>query len=103
MLAGKSTVFPSNPSFLPKITGETTDQTITNEMCLLGLIVVSIVGNTLAIHTLMRKRMRKKRSSYLFLNLAMADCLVTIFPMAGMSSKSSGMADVRMKEGSELL
>ena len=48
-----------------------------------GLVVISIVGNTLALHTLLRKRMRRKRSAILFLNLSMADCLVTIFPMAG--------------------
>ena len=41
------------------------------------------MGNTLAISTLLRKRMRKKRTTTLFLHLAMADCLVTIFPMAG--------------------
>ena len=48
-----------------------------------GLVVISIIGNTLAIHSLLRKKMRRKRSSILFLNLALADCLVTIFPMAG--------------------
>ena len=51
--------------------------------------MVSIIGNTLAIHTLLRKRMRRKRSSLLFLNLALADCLVTIFPMAGNSLKNN--------------
>jgi len=52
--------------------------------CLLGgLVVLSIIGNTLAIHKLASKRMRKKRTTALFLNLAVADCLVTIFPMAG--------------------
>jgi hypothetical protein len=52
-----------------------------------GLVALSIMGNTLAISKLLRKRMRKKRTTTLFLNLAMADCLVTIFPMAGMDNK----------------
>merc|ERR1711892_950022 len=41
------------------------------------------MGNTLAISKLLRKRMRKKRTTTLFLHLTLADCLVTIFPMAG--------------------
>ena len=48
-----------------------------------GLVALSIMGNTLAISKLLRKRMRKKRTTTLFLHLTMADCLVTIFPMAG--------------------
>ena len=76
-----------------------------------GLVVVSIIGNTLAIHKLTSRRMSeyalvllllllfllilpyiptfsycypgKKRTTTLFLHLALADCLVTIFPMAG--------------------
>ena len=49
----------------------------------LGLVALSIMGNTLAISKLLRKRMRKKRTTTLFLHLALADCMVTIFPMAG--------------------
>ena len=48
-----------------------------------GLVALSIMGNTLAISKLLRKRMRKKRTTTLFLHLTMADCLVTVFPMAG--------------------
>ena len=56
--------------------------------------MISIVGNTLAIHTLLRKRMRRKRSAILFLNLSMADCLVTIFPMAGNIVQAACMASI---------
>ena len=49
----------------------------------LGLVAFSLVGNSLAIWELLRKRMRKKRSTVMFLNLTLADCLVTVFPMAG--------------------
>ena len=52
-------------------------------LCRPGLVALSIMGNTLAISKLLRKRMRKKRTTTLFLHLALADCMVTIFPMAG--------------------
>ena len=49
----------------------------------LGLVVMSIIGNTLAAHKLLKKKARKTRTTILFLHLTLADILVTIFPMAG--------------------
>ena len=48
-----------------------------------GLVLVSTVGNSLAIHTLLGERMRQRRISTLFLHLALADCMVTVWSMAG--------------------
>ena len=48
-----------------------------------GLVIISMIGNTLSINTLMEQRVRKKRSTPMFLHLALADCMVTIFAIAG--------------------
>ena len=44
-----------------------------------GLVILSTIGNTLSISTLMGQRMRKKRTTTLFMSLALADCKVTMF------------------------
>ena len=50
-----------------------------------GLIIFSLVGNSLVMYNLMLSKdsLGKKRSKTLFLNLALADVMVTLFPMAG--------------------
>ena len=53
--------------------------------CIAGLIIFSFVGNSLVLYNLMlgKDSLGKKRSKTLFLHLALADVMVTLFPMAG--------------------
>ena len=53
--------------------------------CTAGLIIFSFVGNSLVLYNLMlgKDSLGKKRSKTLFLHLALADVMVTLFPMAG--------------------
>jgi hypothetical protein len=53
-----------------------------------GLVVLSTIGHTLSISTLMGQRMRKKRTTTLFINLALADFMVTVFAIAGIMSNN---------------
>ena len=50
-----------------------------------GLIIFSFVGNSLVLYNLMlgKDSLGKKRSKTLFLHLALADVMVTLFPMGG--------------------
>ena len=50
-----------------------------------GLIIFSVIGNSLVMYNLMlgRDSLGKKRSKTIFLNITLADVLVTMFPMAG--------------------
>ena len=50
-----------------------------------GLILIALVGNSLALYTLMMGKggLAKKRSKIIFLNITLADFLVTLFPMLG--------------------
>ena len=50
-----------------------------------GLVILSTIGNTLSIITLLGQRMRKKRTTTLFLHLALTDCMVTMFAIAGIT------------------
>jgi hypothetical protein len=52
---------------------------------LTGLIIFSLAGNSHALYTLLlgRSHLGKKRSKTIFLNIMLADLLVTVFPMAG--------------------
>ena len=47
--------------------------------------MIALVGNSLTLFTLMmgRGRLAKKRSKIFFLNITLADFLVTLFPMLG--------------------
>ena len=56
--------------------------------CIAGLIIFSFVGNSLVLYNLMlgKDSLGKKRIKTLFLHLALADVLVTMFPMAGKES-----------------
>ena len=47
--------------------------------------MIALVGNSLALFTLMmgRGRLAKKRSKIFFLNIMLADFLVTLLPMLG--------------------
>lgn len=61
-----------------------TNYSVIVRICLLGgLVVISIIGNTLAAHKLLKKKWTRTRTTVLFLHLTLADILVTIFPMAG--------------------
>lgn len=65
-------------------TYDDTNYSVIVRICLLGgLVVMSIIGNTLAAHKLLKKKARKTRTTILFLHLTFADILVTVFPMAG--------------------
>ena len=52
---------------------------------LAGLILSSVIGNSLVLYNLIlgRDSLGKKRSKSIFLNITLADVLVTMFPMAG--------------------
>ena len=52
---------------------------------LTGLFIFSLIGNSLALYTLMlgKSSLGKKRSKTIFLHITLADVLVTLFPMAG--------------------
>ena len=47
--------------------------------------MISLVGNSLVLYTLMggKGELAKKRSKIIFLNITLADFLVTLFPMLG--------------------
>ena len=47
--------------------------------------MIALVGNSLALYTLMMGKggLAKKRSKIIFLNITLADFLVTLFPMLG--------------------
>ena len=47
--------------------------------------MIALVGNSLALYTLMMGKggLAKKRSKIIFLNITLADFLVTLFPMFG--------------------
>ena len=49
------------------------------------MILIALVGNSLALYTLMMGKggLAKKRSKIIFLNITLADFLVTLFPMLG--------------------
>ena len=49
------------------------------------MLLVSLTGNILALHTLMvgKGGLAKRRSKTIFLHITLADVLVTMFPMAG--------------------
>ena len=49
------------------------------------LMILALVGNSLALYTLMMGSggLAKKRSKIIFLNITLADFLVTLFPMLG--------------------
>ena len=57
-----------------------------------GLIIFSLIGNSLVLYTLMlgRDSLGKKRSKTLFLHITLADVMVTMFPMAGSLEMMSG-------------
>ena len=59
--------------------------TIVNIHILSGLIIFSMMGNCLALYTLLlgRSRLGRRRSKTIFFNITLADILVTLFPMAG--------------------
>ena len=48
-------------------------------------MILALVGNSLALYTLMvgKGGLAKKRSKIIFLNITLADLLVTLFPMLG--------------------
>ena len=50
-----------------------------------GLFLFSLIGNSLALYTLMLGKggLGKRRSKTIFLHITLADVLVTLFPMAG--------------------
>ena len=50
-----------------------------------GLITIALIGNSLALYTLIvgRGGLGKKRSKTIFLHITLADMLVTMFPMSG--------------------
>ena len=50
-----------------------------------GLMILALVGNSLALFNLMvgKGGLAKKRSKVIFLNITLADFLVTLFPMLG--------------------
>ena len=55
---------------------------------IIGLIICSLIGNSLVLYNLIlgKDSLGKKRIKTLFLHLALADVLVTMFPMAGKES-----------------
>ena len=49
-------------------------------------MILALVGNSLALYTLMMGKggLAEKRSKIIFLNITLADLLVTLFPMLGL-------------------